>query len=438
MSGKPSGLWIQAAFLAAVVAAAVAYFYFAYGIKDEKAMVTGKEARKVEKAPAPVRIETVSRGDVTREIALVGTIAPEFRLDVVAEVPGRITALHAEQGDRVSEGRPLAEVERDILDLQLDQARIALEMADISARKTVLDAQRNQVQSGVDAALAGLNQVRTNKINVERELSRLRSLHEGGSISRSQLDSLETSLASLADQETLAAAQVSQARAALALFEAQMEDLAKARKSQAESALKQASIQIEKTKIKAPRDGFVNRRLVERGDMAGPSRALFEIVGIDRVKVVVDLPETLFARVEEGKTRAEVSTDAHPGKPPFAGILTRLGVSLNPASRSISAEIIVENPDLRLRPGMSARVRVLPESRGDVFRIPLGAMVQEGADRYVFVLGPGNSVRKAKIETGLSSPAAIEIVSGLAEGDAIVVKGNEGLSDGCPVVVLGK
>ncbi len=438
MGGRLTGLLFQAMFLAAVLAAAVAYFYFAYGVKDEKALVTGEETRKVEKAPAPVRVEAVSRGDVTREIILVGTVEPEFRLQVMAEVPGRVTAVHVDQGDRVSEGKPMIEVERELLDLQVEQAKIALEMAEISTRKTVLEAQRNQARSGVDAATAGLNQVRTNKANLVRELNRLRTLHEGGSVSKSQIDSLETSLASLADQENLAAAQVAQAKAALALFEAQMEELANARKSQAEGALKQATIQLEKATVKAPREGFVNRKLVERGDLVGPSHPVFELVGIDRVKVVVDLPETVFSRVEEGKTRAEVSADAHPGRPPFAGILTRLGKSLNAVSRSLSAEIMIDNPGHPLRPGMSARVRLLPESRGDVLRIPLTAMVEEGSDRFVFVLQGRNSVRKAKIETGLSSPAEIEVLSGLAEGEKIVVKGNEGLSDGNPVVVLEK
>ena len=148
--------------------------------------------------------------------------------------------------------------------------------------------------------------------------------------------------------------------------------------------------------------------------------------------------ETVFSRVEEGKTRAEVTTDAHPGRPPFAGILTRLGKSLNPMSRTLSAEIAIDNPGHPLRPGMSARVRLLPESRSDVLRIPLTAMVEEGSSRFVFVLEGRSSVRKARIETGLSSTAEIEVLSGLAEGDTIVVKGNEGLSDHSPVTVLEK
>ncbi|MCU0722586.1 MAG: efflux RND transporter periplasmic adaptor subunit [Planctomycetes bacterium] len=435
---KSSGIWVQAAFLAVVVGAAVAYFYFAYGTPNGKALVTGQEARKVEKAPAPVRVAAVSRGDVTREIALVGTVEPEFRLQVIAEVPGRATAVHVEEGERVAEGKPLAEVERDLLDLQVEQARIALEMAEISTRKTVLEAQRNQAKAGLDAAEAGLSQVRTNKANLERERDRLRTLREGGAVSQSQLDTLETSFASLKDQEALAGAQVSQAKSALALLDAQMEELANARKAQAEGALKQATLQLEKATVKAPREGFVNRRIVERGDMVGPSRPLFEIVGIDRVKVVVDLPETVFGRLEEGKTRAEVSADALPGKPPFVGILSRLGVSLNPMSRSLPAEILIANADRALRPGMSARVRILPEARAGVLRIPLPAMVDEGGSRFVFVLQGRTSVKKVQVETGLSSSAEIEVLSGLAEGDWVVVKGNEGLADGNPVIVLEK
>lgn len=437
MRGAPKGLLFQILFLAGLTAALVAYFAVTYAATNGSKVVSGTETRAVEKAPAPVVVARVEPGDVTHEIVAVGTIEAAYRLQVVPEVAGRLLSLGVSEGESVAEGAEVAAVDPALIDLQVRQARAALDLAGISTRASVLEAQRAQAKAGLEAARAGREQVRTRLANLEKERDRLKKLHEGGAVSDSSLDEVETALASLADQEALAAAQIAQAEAGLSLLEAQLEDAAAARETQAQAALDLALLQREKASVRAPRGGVVNRVFVEVGDLVGPTRPLFEIVGIDRVKVVVDLPETVFGRIRENRTPAEIAVEAWPGRPPFLGTIALVGPSLKAASRAVPVEVVIENPDHALRPGMSAKVRVMPEKSEGMLRVPLEAVVDEGGERYVFVLGEGaSSVRKTRIETGLSSDRATEVLSGLEAGARIVVRGTVGLRDGSAVTLL--
>ena len=232
--------------------------------------------------------------------------------------------------------------------------------------------------------------------NDDAEYARIKSLYEEGGLSRSDFEAAELGY--------------------------------KVRKSNYENVL-------ENTILRSPVTGYVTARNFDVGDMFAMSAPLFTVQQVVPVKLLVGISESEYTKVKKGDT-VTLTVDAIPGRT-FRGKIDRLYPVIDAATHTFKAEVVVDNQNKVLRPGMYARVTVNFGSRSSVV-VPDQALVkQEGTGtRFIYVLQEDGTVKYLPVKTGRHMGTEYEILEGLQDGWKVVVKGQAALRDGVKVNVL--
>ena len=197
-----------------------------------------------------------------------------------------------------------------------------------------------------------------------------------------------------------------------------------------EAAVALAQARLQKTQIRAPFAGIVGIRNVSIGDYVKEGQELVNIEDIGALKADFRLPESYLSRLRKGQS-VEVSTDAMPGQT-FKGTLDAVDPLLDASGRAISLRARLENPDLKLRPGMFVRVRLAFGGERQGLAVPEEALVPAGNDNFVFRVAEGKAQR-VMVKVGQRRDATVEITEGLKAGDEVVSAGQLKLRDGVPV-----
>jgi membrane fusion protein (multidrug efflux system) len=332
----------------------------------------GPSRQKARKAPL-VEVEPVRRADVDVERSFLVTLLAAEEVGVVSRASGYVLSWHADRGDRVRKGQRLASIEREELSAAQHEARARL----ASAR-------------------ASLDNARANAVRVE-------ALVRDGLVSAQDADASRTSLR-----------------------------VAEAAVSAAEASLKSDAARSGYADVAAPFDGYVFERLVDVGSLVGPSGpALFKVGSIRRVKAVVTVPQADALRIAVGQP-VGLSLDGLPGRA-FPGRVTRFPPSLDPSTRTVAVEVEFDNADEVLRPGMFGRTAVVVERLRDALVVPPRAVARRDVQGAAYVVRDGKAVR-VQLGLGRTLPdGRVEVLSGLAEGDVLVVAGRDLLRDGVDV-----
>jgi RND family efflux transporter MFP subunit len=191
------------------------------------------------------------------------------------------------------------------------------------------------------------------------------------------------------------------------------------------------------TRLAAPISGIVARRAIEIGATVAPGQPVYTIVDLDPVRVRVGVPEGDVGHITEGA----IATVRIPAlDTSFAGRVSLIGVAADPATRSYTVEISVPNPTRRLRAGMVAETTITTKATTSAILVPASAVRNNGAMKgstVVYVLDRDAARAHARrVTTGPARGDSLEILSGLAVNDRIVVAGQQRLRDGSSVKVL--
>lgn len=191
---------------------------------------------------------------------------------------------------------------------------------------------------------------------------------------------------------------------------------------------------LENTYLRSPLNGVVTARNYDKGDMYSMAQPIFVVEQIQPVKMLANVSESLFTQVHEGM-EFDIVVDAYPNEV-FKGKVNLLYPTVNATTHTFPVEVICENKDQRLRPGMFARVTATFGTNHHIV-VPDNAVVkQQGSgEHFVYVLQPDNTVKYTLVELGKRMGNRYEIVSGLNEGDRIVTEGQVRLKDGVSVTV---
>ena len=186
----------------------------------------------------------------------------------------------------------------------------------------------------------------------------------------------------------------------------------------------------ENTILRSPITGYVSARNFDAGDLFSMSAPLFTVQQVTPVKLLVGISESEYTKIRKGD-KVSLTVDAIPGQE------DRLYPTIDPATHTFKAEVVVPNTDRVLRPGMYARVTVNFGTRRSVI-VPDKALVkQEGTGtRFIYVLRADNTVSYLPVTVGRHMGQEYEVLSGLEEGARVVVKGQALLRDGVKVNVL--
>lgn len=193
---------------------------------------------------------------------------------------------------------------------------------------------------------------------------------------------------------------------------------------------------LENTVLTSPISGVVTARNYDPGDMTGnlPVLTVGQITPI--VKVMIHPSEADLTKIKRGMP-VDITFDAFPGEQ-FPGKISRVYPTVDPATRTFQVEIDIQNPKAEILPGMFARVGVTLGEANNIV-VPDRAVVKQtgSGNKYIYVYS-GGTVRFARVELGQRLGAEYEVISGINEGDTVVITGQNGLADGVKAEVVKK
>ncbi len=367
-------------------------------------------------SPIPVRIGQIRHTQDRETVMLSGTVtSPEAPSNLSFLVSGKIIQVGPREGDYVRKGDLLASVDPTDYRLALKAASAQAGMA-----RAALDKAKNPIRPEL------LEQARIGFERAGDEHRRMKMLYESKSLAPNDYQKFKAAYESAEQQYEQAkrGAQKEDRTQAAAALDLALSNEAIARKH------------LEDTALYSPMDGFISGRHISPGELAVPSRPVFEIVRLDPAEVSVGVPETDVHILRVGQ-KAVVTIPALPGES-FEGVVRLINVSADPATRTFMTRISVANPKHILRIGMVAEARIYGDKPVQRLTLPVEAVVREpqGAT-IVFVYFPDQKQVYAKrVEVGSIFGDEIDIRNGLDGKELIVLGGQERLRDGVAVTVM--
>jgi membrane fusion protein (multidrug efflux system) len=202
--------------------------------------------------------------------------------------------------------------------------------------------------------------------------------------------------------------------------------------TEARALLARAELDLEGTVLRAPFDGEVARVLAEAGERVAANTPLVGLVDLDPIRIPAEVLETDFGRLETGAA-ARVRFPARPGEL-FEGTVAALGPEIDPERGTGVAYVRLANRDGRIKPGMYAEVEIAGRTHPDRIALPRGAVLERDRRLLVFRVSRGRAEWQY-VETGLETAESVEITTGVAAGDTVLVDGHLTLAHGAPVDV---
>jgi len=212
-------------------------------------------------------------------------------------------------------------------------------------------------------------------------------------------------------------------------------DQARGRYEVARASLEQSETLLRYATITAPFTGIITQRFVDPGALiqaGSASSAIVALMDFSKVRLQTAVPEAEASRIAVGQP-VQVTTDNLPGMQ-FEGKVTRFSYALDAASRTMLAEIILENPALALRPGMLVTAKIGIEQKESALLMPTESLVMEKANAFAFIVND-NKAKKQTIKVGFSDGKSVEVLEGLTPGDTVILAGKLKLNDGQAVQV---
>jgi HlyD family secretion protein len=407
--------WIYVCALAAVLTASAAIW----------------RARAGTAAP-PYGTARVTRGTVAKTISATGKVQALTTVQVGTQVSGRVSEIFVDFNSKVKKGQVIARVDPSQLQAQLTQTTANLTGAQASeqtAKSAVAAA-----DASVEAAEANLARAESVLADATRTFERNKMLVSEGVAPRRDLETSEAAVAQASAQRQQAMAQANQARAQAQSARSQLNQ-ARAQVAQATASVQLASVNLDNTIIRAPIDGTIVSRNVDVGQTVAASLqapTLFLIANdLTRMQVLADIDEADVGQLAEG-TPVTFTVDAYPSDT-FTGRVSQVRLSPQILQNVVTytAVIDVENPDLKLKPGMTASITATVEEQKNALKIPNAALRFAPADTERHRPQPGSGIvyritgdtlEPVSIRVGLTDGVSTQILSGnLREGDRVAV-----------------
>lgn len=210
-------------------------------------------------------------------------------------------------------------------------------------------------------------------------------------------------------------------------------DAALAAKEGAEATLVDRQVQLSYTDIRAPFSAVVVDRAIKLGDTVAPNQILFRVSDFDPLLCKIQVPEKELPKLHKGQP-AYLTVEAWPGERFEASVL-RLSPVVDSTTGTIRVTLQVQGQN-KLRPGMFASVFLETDRHDDAMTIPKSALSLESLGDTVYIVNGDVAARRA-VQLGYEEADIVEVTSGLEETDHVIVVGQDGLSDGTPIRILG-
>lgn len=359
----------------------------------------------------PVKVEAVREETIRRAVEVVGTLAAEDEVTLSSEADGLVSHILHDLGDRVKAGDVLVELDREKPQYNLDQQRASLQRALAAYGAPDVDhLPAIEKTPDVQKASADLLQAKQN-------FQRADELFRRQLVPRQSLDDASAALQSKQASYESALQNAKNLRANIVATEA---------------AMKMADRQLRDTSIRAPFDGFVEKRLVNLGQLVKAQTSVMAVVKLNPLRLTAELPEKMAPWINVGQP-VQLHVDAYPDRQ-IVGKISRISPAVNTATRAFPFEALVPNEDALLKPGTFARVHIESGKVDRILSLSYAAMQYRYGVNRVFVLD-GDRLTARELKTGERLGDRIEILSGVKPGEKVAVTDVEKLADGMRVSV---
>ncbi|HZI17054.1 MAG TPA: efflux RND transporter periplasmic adaptor subunit [Pyrinomonadaceae bacterium] len=408
--------------LAAVAALALAGLTAACG--NSSSAQSNRQGAEPAAAAESVEVSTapaVGRS-LPRYIEATGSLAADVSTDVAPTVGGKVVGVGFDLGSFVRQGQALVRLDAGDAQLRVEQAQAALQQALSTVRQAEA---RINLRPDQPFDPTGVAEVQASKAALdlaERQLARFERLLESGDVSRASYDQQRAQRDQLREQYNSALAQARQSYAAV--------QTARAAVNAARVQVEQARKGVRDVVVYAPISGFVAEKNADLGEYVSTASKVATIVRTDPMRVRIDIPEQDIGRVGVGQG-VSVGVSAYPDRN-FAGRVARVSPNVSAASRTLTVEAEVSNPDGLLKPGQFATVRVQLPTSDPAVLVPTRAVRTEGTTSRVFVVRDG-VVEERLVALGRREGDLVEVRGNVVADEPVATSNLEQLSDGTPV-----
>jgi len=361
----------------------------------------------------PSKLQKVEKGDLAKSVVATGKVTPITKVEVKSKASGIVKKLLVDAGDKVKKGQLLAQLDKEEIEAQVEQSRAAVQAAEASLTSSEADYERAKVDAeGPEVPL------------LKRAYDRAIGMAKEGVVSTSALEDAQKNYELALNKQNVSKAQATVLKAKIAQSQGQL--------GQDRANLKQLEEQLSYTDIQSPIDGVVLSRDVEMGDavssilVLGSSATLVMTLGdTSSVYVKGKVDESDIGKVYLGQpARIKVESFKHKT---FNGVVTKIspmGVEKDNVT-TFEVRVSINNPGGELKAEMTANAEVILEEHKNVLQIPEGAIIYD-KDKKASVEVPDTSTKDGKkkiaVNIGISNGAKTELLSGLKEGDEVVLQ----------------
>ncbi len=361
----------------------------------------------------PTKLAKVEKGDLAKSVVATGKVTPITKVEIKSKASGIVKKLLVEYGDTVKKGQLLAQLDKVEIEAQVDQSRAALQAAEANLASSQADFERAKVDAeGPDVPL------------LKREYDRATQMAQEGVVSQTALDDADRNYKMALNKQNVSKAQVTVLKAKIAQSQAEM--------ARDQANLKQLEEQLSYTDIISPIDGIVLSRDVEMGDavssilVLGSSATLVMTLGdTSEVYVKGKVDESDIGKVYLGQP-ARIKVESFKDKT-FNGKVTKIspmGVEKDNVT-TFEVRVSINNPGGELKAEMTANAEIILDEHKGVLQIPEGAIIYD-KDKKASVQIPDpkekDGMKKVAVNIGISNGAKTEVLSGLKEGDQVVLQ----------------
>jgi HlyD family secretion protein len=361
----------------------------------------------------PTKLAKVEKGDLAKSVVATGKVTPITKVEIKSKASGIVKKLYVDAGDTVKKGQILAELDREEIEAQVNSSRAQLLSSEANEKGAEADLKRAEVDAqGVDVP------------TLKRAYDRAQEMAKGGIVSTSSLDDAQRMYIMAVNKQDVARAQlvVNKAKVAQAHADVQKSD----------ATLKQLEEQLSYTTIVAPIDGIILSRDVEMGDavssilVMGSAATLVMTIGdTSEVYVKGKVDESDIGKVYLGQP-ARIRVETFKDKT-FTGHVTKIspmGAEKDNVT-TFEVRVSINNPGGELKAEMTANAEIILDEHKNVLMIPEGAILYD-KDKKASTEVPDpkgkEGKRKVALNIGISNGAKTEVLSGLKEGDQVVLQ----------------
>jgi RND family efflux transporter MFP subunit len=349
---------------------------------------TAAPVRAAGPTAVPAKVITVSAEAFRTTVPVTGSLVSLARVEVKAEVVGRITRFDKEEGAHVQAGEPIAWVNDENYQLSLRQA-----------------------ETGVKVAEAALERATLIESHSRSELERADNLLKSGGITDKDLKATRLLERDAAAQVTVAKAQIEQARAALELAQKHIRD----------------------TVIRSPISGDIQRKMVNTGAYVEASTPIIMVVDNGRLELESSVATADLGAIRSGQ-RVTFSVNSYP-EVAFEGTVLEINPAVDELTRSARVRVRVDNSGRKLKAGMFAQGEILTGVDASAVVVSASAVYRDdrsAKSAYVFVVQDGKAARR-DVRIGRERDSKLEILEGLAPGDRLIAEQSIEIAEGVRV-----